>query len=237
MPAERIDYIGEELDLFQHAVNWKGYYGRRFKPYIRGRVLDAGCGMGVNAEHLWNDKVASWTFLEPDPRLLDRVPEHVQRPELRSARRVNGTTSSLTGEQFDTILYLDVIEHIEDSTAELRRAYDLLAPGGHLLILVPAFNYLYSPFDKAIGHFRRYDKSILKAELPPELERIDTRYLDSLAFFLSLVNKWFLKQSTPKLSQVLFWDRWIVPLSRIADPIFFHAFGKSLIAICRKPEA
>jgi hypothetical protein len=60
-----------------------------------------------------------------------------------------------------------VIEHIEDSTAELRRAVDLLAPGGHLLILVPAFNYLYSPFDKAIGHFRRYDKKILKAELPP----------------------------------------------------------------------
>jgi hypothetical protein len=52
---------------------------------------------------------------------------------------------------------------------------------------------------------------------------------------MSLVNKWFLHQSTPKLSQVLFWDRRIVPLSRIADPIFFHAFGKSLIAICRTP--
>jgi hypothetical protein len=77
MPTERIDYIGEELDLFQHAVNWKRYYGARFKPYIRGRVLDAGCGMGVNAEHLWNERVGSWTFLEPDPRLLDRVPEHV----------------------------------------------------------------------------------------------------------------------------------------------------------------
>lgn len=235
MTTERIDYIGEELDLFQHATNWKTYFASRLKPYVRGRVLDAGCGMGVNADHLWNAQVADWTFLEPDPRLLEQVPAHVRTPALAHARRVNGTTSSLAGERFDTILYLDVIEHIDDSAGELRRAYELLDSGGHLLILVPAFNFLYSPFDKAIGHFRRYDKRILKAELPPELVRVRTEYLDSLAFFLSLANKWFLKQAAPQLKQVLFWDRTIVPLSRVADPLFLHAFGKSLVAVCRKP--
>lgn len=235
MDTERIDYVGEELDLFQHATNWKTYFASRLKPYVRGRVLDAGCGMGVNADHLWNPQVTGWTFLEPDPRLLEQVPAHVRTPALQSARRVNGTTALLKGEAFDTILYLDVIEHIEDSQAELRRAYDLLAPGGHLVILVPAFNYLYSPFDKAIGHFRRYDKRILTSELPPELVRVRTEYLDSLAFFLSLANKWFLKRSAPDLRQVLFWDRTVVPLSRIADPLFLHAFGKSLIAVARRP--
>ncbi|MBS1583320.1 MAG: methyltransferase domain-containing protein [Bacteroidetes bacterium] len=235
MATERIDYVGEELDLFQHATNWKTYFASRLKPYVRGRVLDAGCGMGVNADHLWNPQVTDWTFLEPDPRLLEQVPAHVRTPALAHARRMNGTTSSLAGERFDTILYLDVIEHIEDSADELRRAYELLQNGGHLLILVPAFNHLYSPFDKAIGHFRRYDKRILKAELPPELIRVRTEYLDSLAFFLSLANKWFLKQAAPQLKQVLFWDRTIVPLSRVADPLFLHAFGKSLVAVCRKP--
>lgn len=235
MAAERIDYIGGELDLFQHATNWKTYFASRLKPYVRGRVLDAGCGMGVNADHLWNAQVTDWTFLEPDPRLLEQVPAHVRTPALAHARRVNGTSSSLAGERFDTILYLDVIEHIDDSSGELRRAYELLDSGGHLLILVPAFNFLYSPFDKAIGHFRRYDKRILKNELPPELVRVRTEYLDSLAFFLSLANKWLLKQAAPQLKQVLFWDRTIVPLSRVADPLFLHAFGKSLVAVCRKP--
>lgn len=236
MATEQIDYIGQELDLFSHAANWKRYFARQFAPYVNGRVLEAGAGMGVNASYLWNERVHEWTFLEPDARLLGQVPERVRHPELRKARRINGTTASLPpDERFDTILYLDVIEHIEDSKGELRRAFDLLAPGGHLLILVPAFNYLYSPFDKAIGHFRRYDRSILRAELPPELIRVKTRYLDSLAFFLSLANKWFLTRSSPTLKQVLFWDRVIVPLSHFSDPLVLWSFGKSLISVSRKP--
>lgn len=230
-------YIGEELDLFQHARNWKNYFAAMLRPYVRGRVLDAGCGMGVNADHVWNDAVEQYTFLEPDVRLLEQVPAHVKTPALHGAERIQDTTADLRGRQFDTILYLDVIEHIEDSTTELRRAYDLLAPGGHLLLLVPAFNYLYSDFDKAIGHYRRYDKGILKRELPPELERITTRYLDSLGMLMSLGNKWFLKQSEPKLAQILFWDRNVVPISKVADKVVFHGFGRSLLSISRKPLA
>lgn len=236
MATDRIDYIGQELDLFRHARNWKRYFAKQFKPYVRGRVLEAGAGMGVNAPYLWNEAVSEWTFLEPDVRLLERVPEHVHLPALRQARRINGTTTSLNpSERFDTVLYLDVIEHIEDAAGELRRACDLLVPGGHLLILVPAFNQLYSPFDKAIGHYRRYDRSILRAELPAELIRVKTRYLDSLAFFLSLANKLLLTRSSPTLEQVLFWDRVIVPLSHLTDPLVCWSFGKSLISISRKP--
>ncbi len=230
-------YIGEELDLFQHARNWKGYYAGMFQPYVRGRVLDAGCGMGVNSNYLMNPHVTSYAFLEPDGRLLAQVKDHAGVCEQATTELIQGTTTDLRGRQFDTILYLDVIEHIEDSKAEVRRAYDLLAPGGHLLILVPAFNYLYSDFDKAIGHFRRYDKGILTNELPPELERITTRYLDSLGMLMSLGNKWFLKQSEPKLAQILFWDRNVVPLSRLADKVFFHGFGRSLLSVSRKPGA
>jgi 2-polyprenyl-3-methyl-5-hydroxy-6-metoxy-1,4-benzoquinol methylase len=230
-------YVGEELDLFQHAQNWKRYYAGMLKPYVRGRVLDAGCGIGVNAEYLVNEAVMSYTFLEPDGVLLDRVPGQLTVQKLRDGERIQGTTSDLAGKRFDTILYMDVIEHIEDSKGELRRAYDLLEPGGHLLILVPAFNFLYSPFDKAIGHFRRYDRVILKDELPPELERITTRYLDSLGMLMSLGNKFFLKQSEPKLTQILFWDRNVVPLSRVADKVVFHSFGRSLLSISRKPVA
>jgi len=230
-------YIGEELDLFQHAQNWKRYYADMLRPYVNGRVLDAGCGMGVNAEYLLNEKVSSYTFLEPDGALLDQVLSHVTSAALKNAERFHGTTSDIADRRFDTILYLDVIEHIEDSTSEVRRAYDLLEPGGHLLIVVPAFNFLFSPFDKAIGHYRRYDKVILKDELPKELERVHTRYLDSLGMLMSLGNKLFLKQSEPTLKQVLFWDRHVVPLSKIADKVFFHGFGRSLLSISRKPSA
>jgi hypothetical protein len=167
--------------------------------------------------------------------LLDRVPSQVTKPILRDGERIRGTTSDLSGRRFDTILYLDVIEHIEDAKAELHRAVDLLEPGGHLLIVVPAFNFLYSPFDKAIGHFRRYDRKILVNEMPVRMERLTTRYLDSLGMLMSLGNKFFLKQSEPKLTQVLFWDRNVVPLSRMTDKVVFHSFGRSLLSISRKP--
>ena len=68
-----------------------------------------------------------------------------------------GTTGDLApDEMFDTALYIDVLEHIEDDTAEVARVCRHLAPGGHLIVLVPAHQALYTPFDAAIGHFRRY---------------------------------------------------------------------------------
>lgn len=230
------DYIGEELGLFRHAANWKRYFASRCSPYVRGAVLDVGCGLGANAEHLWNGTVTDWTFLEPDLRLLDQVPANAPAHVLQRSRRIHGTTADLPPTaSYDTILYLDVIEHIEQSSAELARAFQLLRPGGHIVILVPAFNHLYSPFDKAIGHFRRYDKAMLRAELPPEGRIVRLEYLDSLAFFMSLANKWVLGQRYPTLKQVMFWDRTVVPLSRLADPLLFHAFGKSLLCACRRP--
>ena len=227
-------YAGAELEIFQHARNWKRYFAAHLKPFVQGSVLDVGCGMGVNAEFLVNEEVTSYTFLEPDRALLDMVEANISSPLLLTGERICGTTADIPKKRFDTILYLDVIEHIEDSKAELQRAYDLLEPGGHLLILVPAFNFLYSPFDKAIGHHRRYDKGILRTELPADLERIRTRYLDSLGLLLSLGNKVFLKQVEPKLEQIQFWDRTVVPLSRIADKLVMHAFGRSLLSVSRK---
>lgn len=230
-------YVGEELELFQHARNWKRYYTGFLRPYVRGRVLDASCGMGVNADLLYNEQVTTYTFLEPDLDLLNAVPKNVTTAALRNSERLHGTTVQLDGRKFDTILYLDVIEHIEDSKAELQRAYDLLAPGGHLLILVPAFNSLYSAFDRAIGHFRRYDEPMLRAELPTGLDVLDMRYLDALGTSLSLANKWFLKRSTPSRGQLHFWDRVIIPVSRMIDVLVGHRFGRSLLCIAHKPSA
>jgi len=229
-------YVGAELELFQRARNWKRYFASHLEPFVRGRVLDVGCGMGANAEYLLNERVTSYTFLEPDPGLLSMVAAHVRSTVLVNAERILGTTEDLPGRRFDTILYIDVIEHIEAPQAELLRAYDLLEPGGHLLILVPAFNVLFSPFDKAVGHHRRYDKSMVRAELPVGLELVRTVYLDSLGFFLSLGNKALLRKDLPSAKQIRTWDRMVVPCSRIADNLVMHTFGRSLVCIAHKPE-
>lgn len=229
-----MNYVGTELELFQHAMNWKRYWSAQVAPYVHGKVLDVGCGLGVNAAYVVNDRVTGYTFLEPDGSLLQQVGEHVQLPATITHRRIQGTTEQLKGEQFDTLLYIDVLEHIEDAAAELLRANDLLAVGGHLIVVVPAYQFLYNPFDQAIGHYRRYTKCMLRAQMPPSLREIRIRYLDSVGLTLSLGNKLLLRQTAPTKVQIAFWDRRIVPISRFMDNVFCHAFGRSLVAVYRK---
>lgn len=232
-----MNYPGTELALFAEATNWKRYFASELRPFVTGRVLDVGCGMGVNANYLVGPSVKSWTFLEPDKRLLDLAPDHVDAPLLAIGELVNGTTQDLEGRQFDTILYLDVLEHIEQGAAELERAFSLLAPGGHLLVLVPAYQFLYTDFDAEIGHVKRYNKAELASELPRDGERLALFYLDSIGLSLSLGNKLMLHQSRPKLSQIQFWDRFVIPFSKVMDKVLLHRAGRSLIAVVRKPVA
>jgi 2-polyprenyl-3-methyl-5-hydroxy-6-metoxy-1,4-benzoquinol methylase len=229
-----MNYVGTELELFQHAVNWKRYWSAQVAPYVQGTVLDVGCGLGVNAAYVANDSVTGYTFLEPDGALLQQVSAHIPLPPTITQRMIEGTTEKLKGERYDTLLYIDVLEHIEDATAELLRANELLVTGGHLIIVVPAYPFLYSPFDRAIGHYRRYTERMLDEQMPPSLQKIRVRYLDSAGFALSLGNKLLLHRTSPTMAQISFWDRRIVPLSRITDKVVSHAFGRSMVAVYRK---
>lgn len=230
-----MNYVGTELELFQHAVNWKRYWSSGVKPFVQGDVLDVGCGLGTNARFVFNDRITRYTFLEPDATLLQQVPQHADLPSTFPQRSITGTTADIHGERFDTLFYIDVLEHIADAPQELQRAYDLLQPGGHLIIVVPAFNFLYSPFDKAIGHVTRYDRGLLRSQLPPAFRRIRSRYLDSVGSVLSLGNKLLLRQKAPTIAQINFWDKRIIPISRITDRLVGHGFGRSLVAVYRKP--
>lgn len=229
-----MNYVGTELELFQHAVNWKRYWSEQIAPYVQGTVLDVGCGLGVNAAYVANDSVTEYTFLEPDGSLLQQVSAHIPLPSTITQRRIEGTTEKLEGERYDTLLYIDVLEHIKDATAELLRANELLATGGHLIIVVPAYPFLYSPFDRTVGHYRRYTERMLDEQMPRSLQKILVRYLDSAGFALSLGNKLLLRRTSPTMAQIAFWDRRIVPLSRITDKVFGHMFGRSMVAVYRK---
>ena len=230
-------YIGDELALFEHATNWKAYYGARLQPFLHGRVLEVGAGIGGTTRTLCDGRQADWLCLEPDATLAGRITELMVERKLPACCRLHvGTLEDLpvTDGLFDAILYIDVIEHIEDDAAELRRAFARLAPGGALLIVVPAHQWLFSPFDQAIGHFRRYSRPMLRRALPAGSHIKQLEYLDSVGLLASAANKLFLKQSYPTLAQIKFWDSTIVPVSRLADRLTGFALGKSVLAVVQK---
>lgn len=229
------EYIGNELDLFKDARTWKSYFSSKIGKYIVGDVLEVGAGIGVNTEFLVRSgsAITSVTLLEPDQKQANQIPINISEWG-GDARVVVGTSADLKGE-FDSILYIDVIEHIEDASTELRRAKELLRPGGYLVVLVPAYAFLFSPFDAQIGHFRRYNRKGLRGELPQGMIRKEEFYLDSMGFFASLANRFLLKQSAPTKANIQFWDKGLIPLSKLTDVLTFYQFGKSLVGVFQKP--
>jgi SAM-dependent methyltransferase len=192
-----------------------------------------GAGLGTNIPHLLNASVTAWLAMEPDPDFAATIGEKIARHELpASCGVIDGTLDMLEPtDRFDTILYLDVLEHIADDAAELRRAARHLARGGKLIVLAPAHQYLFSPFDTAIGHYRRYSATSLRAIGPPELQLALCRMLDSAGLFASLANRLLLRAAQPTAGQIKFWDTTLVPLSRVIDPLTGFSFGKSVLAV------
>jgi hypothetical protein len=104
------------------------------------------------------------------------------------------------------------------------------------VVLAPAHGWLFSEFDTAIGHHRRYNGSELRARTPPGVAIDAIRYLDSVGLIASLANRLLLRRRLPTTRQILFWDRWMVPLSSRLDPVFRHRLGKSILAVWSRPE-
>lgn len=232
------DYPGNELDLFQQALNWKRYWSHRIRPYLDKTVLEVGAGLGANVQLLVSPAQRQWHCLEPDPQLSERIKAKIRAgrlPEVCSAKA--GTIDDLPAQsQFDTILYIDVMEHIEADATEFSKAASRLSSGGHLVILSPAYQALYSPFDAAIGHYRRYSRSTLKKLGDGTvLKRVTVFYLDSVGLAASLANKVLLRSTMPTIKHVEIWDRVMVRMSRAIDPLLLHTIGKTIVGVWKNP--
>jgi SAM-dependent methyltransferase len=221
-PAVPFEYVGSELTLFERARNWKQYWRAQIAPFIKGDVLEVGAGIGANTRLLTELPHKSWTCLEPDASLAK---------EITKQKVIVGTLAEVAN-SFDTIVYIDVLEHIQDDAIEMSRAARHLKPGGHLIVLSPAHQFLFAPFDKAVGHFRRYSKdSLREAAAQAPLREIKMTYLDSVGLLASCANRLLLKQSMPTEGQILTWDRLMIPASRVLDPITGGCVGKSIIGV------
>ncbi|HEY5414412.1 MAG TPA: methyltransferase domain-containing protein [Gemmatimonadaceae bacterium] len=231
--AHSYSYVGNELELFAEAVHWKRYFRSAIADRLVGDVLEVGAGIGETARHLLDGRQRSWLCLEPDERLGTRLRAWAEAGDVAPLPTVQiGTTADLDpSSRFDTILYIDVLEHIEDDRAEMARAAQLLAPRGALIVLSPAFQQLFSDFDRSVGHFRRYTRASLAEVMPPSVRQVRLRYLDSVGFLASLSNRALLRQALPTRRQIALWDRVMIPASRVLDPLLARSFGRSVLAV------
>src|ERR1041385_1235922 len=144
-----------ELDRFQFEL---------FRRYLGRRVLEVGGGGGRLTE-LVAKEAAPEEFVSIEPS------EHFYRilearyPAAGPVRILQATTAGVQDqfrEHFDSVFSVHVMEHIEDDRAFLEECLNMTRPGGAVIVLVPALQFLYSDLDRGIGHYRRYDKPMMR---------------------------------------------------------------------------
>ncbi len=240
-PHEPTDYayVGGELALFADAIRWKAYWLSKIAPYLGRTVLEVGAGIGGTTEAILKGgrHFDVWHGIEPDASLAAILRQKQAQGVFPDFCTFSvDTTATLAGDrQFDSLVYIDVLEHIEDDRQELAVAAGKLKPGGHLIVLSPAHQSLYSEFDKSIGHYRRYSRRQLEATAPASLRLVASFYLDSVGQLTSLANRFVLRAPLPTPGQIRLWDRLLVPIARVLDPLLGYRFGRSVICVWQRP--
>jgi glycosyltransferase involved in cell wall biosynthesis len=207
----------------------------RVRPFVGQRVLEAGSGSGAMTRYLYGRELIVAT--DKETPYLDRLRNAFRRRPGIVVERLDldsDESRDLARYAFDTVTCISVLERSPDDVAALRRAYDLLVPGGRVVIHVPAGKSLYGNLDKGLGHERRYDKTDLIEKLRLagfELEYI--AYQNRIGRIGWWINsKLFARRELPSAQSVLF-DRF-VPLFRAFEGEA-PSTGLSLIAVGRKP--
>ena len=224
------DYPIEATERFDDAKFHRKYCMSFIKKFIRGKVLEVGAGCGSFTRDYINEKI-NVTLTETDKKnFLDLKKNFGLNKNINIS---NKEIFEIEG-KFDTILYLHVLEHIEDDLRELQEIEKKLNEGGHLVIMVPRHQKLYSTFDKSIGHFRRYELSFFRNKLF-NLNRQILKSLDSSGYLLYFLNKLFFKnEKFPSKFKIFVWDKIFTPFSVLIDFITNYKIGKCIVTVYKK---
>ncbi len=227
----KINYPGWELIYFDKANNFRSYQQNLIKKYIKGKVAEVGPGNGVNVE-LYHQLSNKLDLYEPTKKLSKNLKNKFK---LKKNIKIFNKKFSHKKNFYDTIIYFDVIEHIKNYEGEIQNAYKSLKKNGHLIIMVPAFQFLYSQFDKDLDHIKRFNKNDFKKIFKKKkINNYSMFYYDSVGYFLSLASKIITKDYKKNFGfKIKIWDK-LIFISRILDMILFYKVGKSLLAIIKK---
>lgn len=231
----------EALEGLEHFNQW---ILDEIRPHFGSRLAEVGGGIGTFAGFLVTDYLlrnisSSLEVFEPTAHLYTKMHHKLARhyPSLIESGRLVLTQGFFepSEKKYDTVILINVLEHIEDDLALLRTAHETLYQGGTLIIFVPALTRLYSSFDKAVGHHRRYERPALEQLfLKAGFEVVKSQYMDLLGvlpwYFLNVLCG---SQSlNPGLAHL--YDKAFVPMTRWIEGIYPPIAGKNLLVVGQK---
>lgn len=230
------DELFESAAGMAGATNYADWTFSLLAPFVRGRVLEVGCGVGTFTQRILNAPgVTRVVGIDISPAAVERcrASVHGAKTELRVAdvREMSGL--------FDLVVCMNVLEHIEDHAGALRHMLGLVAPGGTLFLLVPSHQWLYSSFDRESGHWRRYNKRDMHrllervaAGMPISIRQFYFNGIGALGY--GVVYKLLRKPPRASAASEIGWfDRVMVPIQRRLERSWLP-FGISLVTVVTK---
>lgn len=220
------------LELNAAAKNYLGWIEELCRPYLGDRVLEVGSGQGALSEAFGRGRHLLATDLS-EANLDTLRTRFAGNPAIEVASLdVAEFSASAT---FDSVIMINVLEHIEDDLAALKRLRSGLRPGGHVVLYVPAFSALYSEWDRKIGHFRRYTMASLAHVVSAAgLSVVDLRYVNSLGAVMWLLFCRLLRQEPAQSWVIQSWDKLVVPLLHGMERKIRPPFGISVFCAGRR---
>jgi 2-polyprenyl-3-methyl-5-hydroxy-6-metoxy-1,4-benzoquinol methylase len=208
------------------------------RPWIGGRLLEVGCGQGNITVNLLDREYVCGVDMNSEYL-------HFAKDRFREMKNFEGVQVDITdpnsikelrSRHFSTVIAVNVVEHIKDDVSAVRAMREIIQDEGTVILLVPAFDLLMSPYDRMVGHYRRYTKATLEKTMSEAgfvVEKVF--YFNMIGAFGWWLNYVLLKRTIPGTGAVALLER-LVPLQRKIESIISPPFGISVIAIGRKSE-
>lgn len=238
--AEKLTYPGRDLEAMNFAHAYHRWIVGEFKPFIGKRIVEVGAGSGSFSKMLLETQPDVFIGVEPAAEmypLLRKVLAEEIRSSTHSYRDFFAEVQDEIKKKFhpDTIVYVNVLEHIEDDELEMQLAHETLSAGGAALIFVPALPSLYGRLDARIGHFRRYTKRELERKVRQAgFEVVYSRYFDIAGIIPWWVKFKLLQSSSIEPGAVKLYDGLVVPIMRVLELIIKPPIGKNLLVMAKK---
>jgi len=236
-------YAADDLETMSGAVRYQRHIFGLVRPHLGSHVLEVGCGIGTMSRQILDTNQAlQLVCIEPNANCARRASEELNgqpRVAIRTVHLEECVRTDLQAERFDTIVCVNVLEHIEDDVQALTLFREVVAAtNGKVLIFVPAVQRIYGPHDAALGHHRRYSRGSLTAAFTAAgLVTESIRYTNPIGLLGWMYNLYVSGNTEHTSGQVRLFDRlvapWALPLERVVSP----PIGLSLFAVGRARTA
>ena len=233
---EEID-VNQDLTLesLAGAPNYQNWLADLAFPDLGKNPLEIGSGNGDYAEIWLNNGCQNITLQEIDLTRIQKLRDRFKGDKRVSV--ISDTETATYSNKYSSCVSFNVLEHVEDDQNLVEQMVRMVAPGGTVFILVPAFPFAYSSFDRSIGHYRRYTKNSLHSVMSSAgLESVHIRYLNPAGLVAWFFLMKLMKRSPKSGTALTIWDKTVVPFSAKIEQKVRAPFGQSCVGVGTVPR-